>query len=184
MTYVGGKFRLIKARQWREFFLLIKKEEVNVIQTDVLLIISSMTQLLSHTFAHLKGPSFKSLSVKEDYDYLWAVHSFDVEIFEFSVVLFLLLSSECGVSFYLGPARVNFDSSLFWNCIFTTEKNCRAGISNFNNNEFHEPLEIKCRFQWPSSSDSPLKIFCISQMVSDFRKSVWSVPSISVAVLV
>ena len=78
----------------------------------------------------------KGLSVNEDYDYLWAVHSFDVEKFEFSVVLFLLLSSECGVSFYWGPARVNFDSSLFWNCIFTTEKNCGAGISNFNTNEF------------------------------------------------
>ena len=38
--------------------------------------------------------------MKEDYDYLSAVHSFDVEKFEFSVVLFLLLSSECGVSFY------------------------------------------------------------------------------------
>ena len=65
----------------------------------------------------------KGLSVNEDYNYLWVVHSFDVETFEFSVVLFLLLSSECGVSFYWGPARVNFDSSLFWNCIFTTEKN-------------------------------------------------------------
>ena len=78
----------------------------------------------------------KGLSVNEDYNYLWAVHSFDVETFEFSAVLFLLLSSECWVSFYWGPARVNFDSSLFWNCIFTTEKNCGAGISNFNTNEF------------------------------------------------
>ena len=78
----------------------------------------------------------KGLSVNEDYNYLWAVHSFDMEIFEFSVVLFLLLSSENGVSFYWGPAWVNFDSSLFWNCLFTTEKNCGAGISNFNINEF------------------------------------------------
>ena len=79
---------------------------------------------------------FKGHSVKEDYDYLWVVHSFDVKIFEFSVVLFLLLSGECGVSFYWGPAWVKFDSSLFWNCLFTTEKNCGAGISNFNINEF------------------------------------------------
>ena len=78
----------------------------------------------------------KGLSVKEDYDYLWAVHSFDMEKFEISFILFLLLSSECGVSFYWGPAWVNFDSSLFWNCLFTTEKNCGAGISNFNINEF------------------------------------------------
>ena len=78
----------------------------------------------------------KGLSVDEDYDYLWAVHSFDVEKFEFSVVLFLLLSSLCEDSFYWGPARANFDSSLFWNCIFTTEKNSRAGTSNFNTNEF------------------------------------------------
>ena len=63
--------------------------------------------------------------------------------FEFSVVLFLLLSSECGVSFYWGPAWVNFDSSLFWNCLFTTEKNCGAGISNFNINEVSWTTGIK-----------------------------------------
>ena len=45
-------------------------------------------------------------------------------------------SSECGVSFYWGPAKDNFDSSLFWNCIFTSENNCGAGISNFNTNVF------------------------------------------------
>ena len=94
--------------------------------------------------------------MNEDYDYLWAVHSFDVEKFEFSVVLFLLLSSLCEDSFYWGPARANFDSSLFWNCIFTTEKNSRAGISILTLMNFHEPLEIKCNFQRPSSSDSPL----------------------------
>ena len=80
----------------------------------------------------LKGLFLKGLSVNEDYYFLSAVHSFDVETFEFSVVLFLLLSIECVVNFYWGPARVNFDSSLFWNCIFTTEKNCGAGISNIN----------------------------------------------------
>ena len=80
--------------------------------------------------------NLKGLSVNEDYNYLWAVHSFDVETFEFSVVLFLLLSSECGVNFNWGQARVNFDSSPFWNCIFTTEKNCGAGISNSNINDF------------------------------------------------
>ena len=53
--------------------------------------------------------------MNEDYDYLWAVHSFDVEKFEFLVVLFLLLSGLCENSFYWGPARANFDSSLFWN---------------------------------------------------------------------
>ena len=31
----------------------------------------------------------KGLSVKEDYDYLWAVHSFDVETFEFSATFIL-----------------------------------------------------------------------------------------------
>ena len=54
---------------------------------------------------------------------LWFIQmglSFDVEKFEFSVVLFLLLSSECGISFYWGPAWVNFDGSLFWNKLFTT----------------------------------------------------------------
>ena len=83
-----------------------------------------------------------------------------------------ILSSECEVSFYWGPARVNFDSSLFWNCIFTTEKNCRAGISNFNNNEFHEPLEIKCYFQWPSSSDSPLHLDQCSRITFSLFSSI------------
>ena len=46
--------------------------------------------------------------------------------------LFWLLSSECGVSFYWGPARVNFDSSLFWNCIFTTEKNLTNTSNHLN----------------------------------------------------
>ena len=54
----------------------------------------------------------------------------------FQLFLFLLLISECVASFYWGSARVNFDSSLFWNCIFTTKKNCGARISNFNINEF------------------------------------------------
>ena len=27
---------------------------------------------------------------------------------------------------------------------------------------FHEPLEIKCNFQWPSSSDSPLPIYTLT----------------------
>ena len=89
---------------------------------------------LNHVIIRLA--KIKGLSVKEDYDYLWVVHNFDVKIFEFWVVLFLLLSGECEVSFYWGPAWVKFDSSLFWNCLFTTEKNCRAGISNFNINEF------------------------------------------------
>jgi hypothetical protein len=43
--------------------------------------------------------SCKGLSVKEDYDHLCAVHSFDVEIFEFLVVLFLLLSSNVESAF-------------------------------------------------------------------------------------
>ena len=51
----------------------------------------------------------KGLSVNEDYNYLWAVRSFDVEVFEYSVAakifddlkcLQKILSSECGVSFY------------------------------------------------------------------------------------
>ena len=47
--------------------------------------------------------------MNEDYNYLWAVRSFDVEVFEYSVAakifddlkcLQKILSSECGVSFY------------------------------------------------------------------------------------
>ena len=56
---------------------------------------------------------------------MWKHLNFHLFCFCYSVF------SECGVSFYWGPARVNFDSSLFWNCIFTTEKNCGAGISNY-----------------------------------------------------
>ena len=39
------------------------------------------------------------------------------------LVFCLFLGSECEVSFYWGPVRANFDSSLFWNCTFT-EINC------------------------------------------------------------
>ena len=100
----------------------------------------------------MQSAFLKGLSVNEDYDYLWAVWSFDVEIFEFSVPAKLLLncindtpiiggigvhrwttiassgylkcsqkifSCQCGVTFYWGSARVNFDNSLFSNCIFT-----------------------------------------------------------------
>ena len=78
--------------------------------------------------ANLSG---KGLSVNEGYNYLWTVHRFDVETFEFSVpaefvlmtwsVYKIFLSSECGVSFYWGPARVKFDSSLFWNYVLKTD---------------------------------------------------------------
>ena len=73
----------------------------------------------------------KGLSVNEDYNYLWMVCIFDVETFEFSVttkfvlmtwsVYKIFVSSECGVSFYWGPARVYFGSSLFWNFMSKTD---------------------------------------------------------------
>ena len=58
------------------------------------------------TFVYSGLLSTKGLSGKKDYNYLWGVHSFDVEKFEFSAVLFLLLSSECVVSFCWGRAWV------------------------------------------------------------------------------
>ena len=56
------------------------------------------------------------------------VQSFDVERFEFSVVLFLLLSGNVGSAF----TEAQPGSSLTALCfeIVTTEKNCGAGISN------------------------------------------------------
>ena len=80
--------------------------------------------------------------------------------FQFPLNLFwwleVLLSSKCGVSFYWGPARVNFDSSLFWNCIFTTEKNLVNTSSH--QNKFSGNYKFKCNFQRSSSSESSLII--------------------------
>ena len=68
--------------------------------------------------------------------------------------LMSLLSSICGVSFCWGPARVNFDSSVFWNCIFTTEKNL-VNTSSHNNkiggNWKFKFFHIKTMNRWKSN---------------------------------
>ena len=59
--------------------------------------------------------------------------------FQFSPNLFLMtysvykknLSSECGVSFYWGPAMVNFDSSLFWNWADDKQSKARNSDSKY-----------------------------------------------------
>ena len=68
----------------------------------------------------------------------------------------------------VGSARFNFDSSLFWNCLFTAEKNLVNTSSHQNTfggnwkfkcdpHKNYEPLEIKCNFQGPSLSELSLK---------------------------
>ena len=120
----------------------------------------------------------KGLSVNEDYNYLWMACIFDVETFEFSVpakfvlmtwsVYKIFVSSECGVSFYWGPVRVNFDSSLFWMFISKTDPTFITKYLTKTKTivewafqillmmNFLERLEIKHNFQQPLSSDSPL----------------------------
>ena len=81
--------------------------------------------------------------------------------------LMSLLSSICGVSFCWGPARVNFDSYVFWNSIFTTEKNLVNNLYYWVTKpkrafqilifiNFYEPLKIEFNIQRPSSSELPL----------------------------
>ena len=66
-----------------------------------------------HSFS---SGSWKFISIK-----IWNTRFTFVLVFLLSnrdsgrLCLLFLLSSECGVSFYWGPARVNYDSSLFWN---------------------------------------------------------------------
>ena len=119
----------------------------------------------------------KGLSVNEDYDYFWTVHSFDVELFEFSVPAMLHNCFCFGYSVLnVGPVfteaqpgsnltalcfeiaysqlRKILKTLQYW--VTKTKKNLKRAFQILILTNFHEPLEIKCNFQQASSSDSSL----------------------------
>ena len=98
----------------------------------------------------------KGLSVNEDYNYLWAVHSFDVETFEFSAFCFCYSAVNVGSVFTEAQPGSTLTALCFEIACLLLRKNCRAGISNFNTNEFfifelHAEIFNNCcgfEFEW------------------------------------
>ena len=84
---------------------------------------------------------FKDLSVNEDYDYLWVVHCFDVET---------IIKTEVQP----GSTLTAFCFEIAYSLLRKIVEREFQILTLMN---FHEPLEIKCNFQPPSSSDLPLK---------------------------
>ena len=94
--------------------------------------------------------------MKEDYNYLSVVHSFDVKIFEFSFVLFCYSVVNVGSAFTEAQPGSSLTALCFEIVCSLLRKIVERGFQILTLMNFHEPLEIKCNFQRPSSSDLPL----------------------------
>ena len=84
------------------------------------------------------------------------VHSFDVKIFEFSFVLFCYSVVNVGSAFTEAQPGSSLTALCFEIVCLLLRKIVERGFQILTLMNFREPLEIKCNFQHPSSSDSPL----------------------------
>ena len=84
------------------------------------------------------------------------VHSFDVKIFEFSFVLFCYSVVNVGSAFTEAQPGSSLTALCFEIVCSLLRKIVEREFQILTLMNFHEPLEIKCNFQQPSSSDSPL----------------------------
>ena len=94
--------------------------------------------------------------MNEDYDYLWAVHSFDVENLNFQLFCFCYSVVNVGSVFTEAQPGSTLTALCFEIAYSLLRKIVEREFQILTLMNFHEPLEIKCNFQWPSSSDSPL----------------------------
>ena len=85
------------------------------------------------------------------------VHSFDVKIFEFSFVLFCYSVVNVGSAFTEAQPGSSLTALCFEIVCSLLRKIVERGFQILTLMNFHEPLEIKCNFQQPSSSDLPLQ---------------------------
>ena len=83
-------------------------------------------------------------------------HSFDVEKFEFSVVLFFYSVVYVRTVFTEAQPGPTLTALYFEIAYSLLRKIPEREFQILTLMNFHEPLEIKCDFQRPSSSDSPL----------------------------
>ena len=81
-----------------------------------------------------------------------------MEIFEFSVVLFFYSVVNVGSVFTEAQTESTLTALCFEIEYLLLRKIAERGFQILTLMSFHEPLKIKCNFQRPSFSDSPLLI--------------------------
>ena len=123
------------------------------------------------TMATLKAN--QRMKVVENYIWFPAVHENSLMLkFEMcapQLFLFWLLSRESGVSFTVAQSGSILTALCFELADLLLRKIVEREFQILTVMNFHEPLEIKCNFQRPSSSDSPLLLFVSNLLTSPVK---------------